>query len=141
MRGFLAVDGDGRTIRGLQFYEHAETPGLGDEIDNPNWLAQFEGRLAFDDDGAVRIAVIKGAAPDDPHAVNSIAGATLTANGVSNMLQYWLGDDVYGPYLAQFRQLCGPPTTFPGNDFVALRRPGLADRPYDDRLDNALRTN
>ena len=104
MYGFLALEGDGNTIRALQFYQHAETPGLGAEIDNPNWLAQFEGRLAFDEAGSVRIAVIKGAAPDDPHAVDSIAGATLTANGVSNMLRYWLGDEAYGPFLAQLRQ-------------------------------------
>ncbi|MEL0223097.1 MAG: NADH:ubiquinone reductase (Na(+)-transporting) subunit C, partial [Gammaproteobacteria bacterium] len=32
--GFMALEGDGNTVAGLGFYEHAETPGLGGEVDN-----------------------------------------------------------------------------------------------------------
>ena len=35
--GFLALDKNKKTIKGLGFYEHGETPGLGGEVDNPNW--------------------------------------------------------------------------------------------------------
>lgn len=103
MYGFLALADDGITIRGLTFYEQAETPGLGDEVGKPAWQARFQGKQAFDDEGKVRISVIKGnvnsAAPDARFQVDGIAGATLTSNGVTRLLHYWLGDQGYGPYL------------------------------------------
>ena len=45
--GFIAVDADGQTIRGITFYEHGETPGLGGEVDNPVWKADWAGKSAF----------------------------------------------------------------------------------------------
>src|SRR5690606_9011452 len=48
MYGFLALDSDLKTIRGLTFYQHGETPGLGGEIDNPRWKSVWVGREAFD---------------------------------------------------------------------------------------------
>ena len=60
--GFVALEGDLRTIRGLTFYEHKETPGLGGEVDNPIWKARWNGRLAFDDEFNPKITVIKGPA-------------------------------------------------------------------------------
>ncbi len=107
MKGFLALDADGNTIRGLTYYEQAETPGLGGEVENPRWKQLWQGRRAFGDDGAVKIAVIKGPAgtPEaDPHHVDGLSGATLTSRGVTNMLQYWLGDLGFGPYLNNFRE-------------------------------------
>ena len=47
--GFIAVEEDANTIYGLQFYEHAETPGLGAEVDNPRWRALWRGREIRDD--------------------------------------------------------------------------------------------
>ncbi len=105
--GFLALDKDTTTIRGLTFYEHAETPGLGGEVDNPRWKTLWEGRKAFDTEWKPRIEVIKGQAgpPDsDPHHVDGLSGATLTSRGVSHLLQFWLGDDGFGPYLKRFRE-------------------------------------
>lgn len=104
--GFLALDDDNNTIRGLTFYTHGETPGLGGEVDNRNWKAKWPGRLAFDEDGEVAIRVIKGAAgpPDsDPHRVDGLSGATLTSNGVTNLLRFWLGEEGFGPFLARLR--------------------------------------
>ena len=61
--GFLALDADTRTVVGITFYEHKETPGLGGEVDNPRWKALWPGRKAFLDEGyAPKIEVIKGAA-------------------------------------------------------------------------------
>ena len=58
--GFVALDArDLNTIRGLVYYEHAETPGLGGEVDNPSWKALWDGKKAFDESGAVRIEVIR----------------------------------------------------------------------------------
>ena len=99
--GFLALDADLETIRGLTFYQHLETPGLGGEVDNPRWKALWPGRKAFV--GAEpRIEVIRGRAgpPDtDPHRVDGISGATMTGRGVTNLLRFWLGDEGFRPYL------------------------------------------
>jgi len=107
LRGFIAMEGDMNTIIGLGFYEHAETPGLGGEVDNPNWKAKWPGKMAFDEEGALKIAVIKGSVgettPEAEHKVDGLAGATLTSRGVSNMLQFWLGEQGFGPYLKKLR--------------------------------------
>ncbi|MBW2315854.1 MAG: Na(+)-translocating NADH-quinone reductase subunit C [Deltaproteobacteria bacterium] len=105
--GFLALEADARTIRGLTFYEHGETAGLGGEVDNPRWKALWAGRLAFGDDWRPRITVEKGragTAEADPYGVDGLSGATLTSNGVTHLLHFWLGDHGFGPYLAAYRQ-------------------------------------
>lgn len=107
MRGFLAMDPDGNTVRGLRFYEHAETPGLGDQIDKPAWRAQWAGKQVFADGERPRIEVVKGFvdtnSPGAIHQVDGLAGATLTARGVTNLIRYWTGPDAFGPYLARRR--------------------------------------
>ena len=104
--GFLAVDADGSTIRGITYYQHGETPGLGGEVDNPAWKRLWPGRKVFDDKGDVAIHLIKGQAgpPEkDPFEVDGLSGATLTSRGVTNMLDFWLGPDGFGPYLKKMR--------------------------------------
>jgi Na+-transporting NADH:ubiquinone oxidoreductase subunit C len=105
--GFLALDADLETIRGLTFYEHGETPGLGGEIENPAWQKLWQGRRAFGPDGKPRIEVIKGhAGPPaaDPYHVDGLSGATMTSNGVTALVQFWLGDAGYGPFLEKLRE-------------------------------------
>jgi len=103
LMGYVALStADHNTIEGLTFYKHAETPGLGGEVDNPGWKAKWPGRKVFDASGDVAIRVIKGAAgppSEAPHAVDGLSGATLTSNGVTKSLQFWLGDEGFGPYL------------------------------------------
>ncbi len=103
--GFLALEPDGNTIKGLTFYEDGETPGLGGEINNPRWQSRWEGIRVRDDEGAFRLAIVKSAAPEgSPDAgfqVDSISGATLTSRGVDNTMRFWLGDDGFGPFLAR----------------------------------------
>lgn len=104
--GYIALDQDLRTIRGIIFYEHGETPGLGGEVENPKWRALWDGRMAYGDGGDVRIEVIKGQAksPDqDPYRVDGLSGATITSRGVSHLVQFWLGPDGFGPYLKWLR--------------------------------------
>ena len=101
MKGFLCVEDDLQTICGITFYSHGETPGLGGEIDNPSWKALWPGRKIFDGD-EVAIKVVKGKAgsvDEAPYAVDGLSGATLTSNGVTYTVQYWLGDQGWGPYL------------------------------------------
>ena len=104
--GFVALESDLRTIRGLTFYEHKETPGLGGEVDNPRWKALWTGRLAFDDALAPAIQVVKGPAgpvTDAPYSVDGLSGATITSRGVTNLLQFWLGPEGFGRYLTRLR--------------------------------------
>lgn len=103
MYGYLALEADGRTVAGITFYEHGETPGLGGEIENPTWQAKWKGRRALGDDGAVKLRVMKGAAgppADDPFRVDGLSGATITSRGVAHTLDFWLGPHGFGPYLA-----------------------------------------
>lgn len=107
MYGYLALAKDTRTISGITFYQHGETPGLGGEIDNPRWKALWEGRKAFDESWTPRITVKKGQAgtpEQDPYHVDGLSGATLTARGVTASVQLWLGEHGFGPYLANYRQ-------------------------------------
>ncbi len=105
--GFLALEGDLRTVHGLKFYQHAETPGLGGEVDNPNWRGLWHGKIIYDDQWQPRIELIKGtveaSTPGAQHKVDGLAGATLTARGVEKLINYWLGDDGYGPFIARLR--------------------------------------
>lgn len=105
--GYLAVKPDGRQVVGLQFYEHAETPGLGGEVDNPVWRAKWSDILLYDDEGNVQVEVVKGAAstgPEGVHQVDGLAGATLTSVGVSNLMRYWAGENGFGPFLQNLQQ-------------------------------------
>ena len=107
--GFVALDAkDINTIRGLVYYEHAETPGLGGEIDNPSWKALWDGKQAFGEDGSIRISVIKGKVaserPEAKYQVDGLSGATITARGVENMLHYWLSAEGFGPYIDRLKE-------------------------------------
>lgn len=108
MYGFLAVRADGNTVADITFYEHGETPGLGDFISDPDWRSLWREKRLFDDSGELRIKVVKGrVSANDPLAdyhVDGVSGATLTGNGVTNLMQYWLGDHGYGPYLRNLRR-------------------------------------
>lgn len=106
MYGFVALERDGNTVRGLTFYEQKETPGLGGEISSPRWQALWIGRKAYDAAWEPKLAVIKGRAgpPDqDPHQVDGLSGATITGNGVSHVVRFWFSRDGFAPYLARLR--------------------------------------
>ncbi len=108
MYGFMALEGDAQTVTGFGFYEQAETPGLGGEVDNPKWKAMWPGKKVYDENGEVAIEVIKGtvaeATPEKEFKVDGLAGATLTSRGVSNLLKYWLGEQGFKPFLNKVRQ-------------------------------------
>lgn len=102
LQGFLAMSNDGSTIQGLTFYKHGETPGLGGEVDNPKWKQLWVGEQAFNANKTPQIDIIKGTAPAGNTAdgkIDGLSGATLTSNGVENLLNFWLGAKGYGPYL------------------------------------------
>ena len=104
--GFLALEEDANTVAGLGFYEHKETPGLGGEVDNPNWKGLWPGKRVYRDD-VVALEVIKGTANRDgenfAYEVDGLSGATLTARGVSNLVQFWMGTNGFGPFLVRLK--------------------------------------
>ncbi len=105
--GFMALDSDAKTIAGLGFYQHGETPGLGGEVDNPAWKALWEGKKIYDEDGDIAIQVIKGTVdsgtPNAENKVDGLAGATLTSKGVSHLVRFWVGAKGFGPYLERMQ--------------------------------------
>ncbi|MEC5209854.1 Na+-transporting NADH:ubiquinone oxidoreductase subunit C [Psychrobacter sp. PL15] len=103
--GFLTLEGDMNTIKGISFYEHKETPGLGARIEEPKWRAMWTGIHSYDESGEVATGVSTSGSKEN--WVDGISGATLTSRGVSNMIQFWLGEQGYKPYLDQVREETG----------------------------------
>ena len=106
--GYLVLDTDLNTVVGITFTDHGETPGLGGEVDNPKWKAQWPGKQIFDSTGKVVAGLKKGGSNpandfDKQHLVDGLAGATLTSDGVNRLLKYWLGADGFGPFLARVK--------------------------------------
>ncbi len=106
--GFLALTGDGNTVAALSFFEHGETPGMGARVDDPDWLGKWPGKRLRDEDGRLRVEVVKGRvdpnAPAAPYQVDGISGATRTSQGVANLLRFWMGDLGFGPFLEKLRE-------------------------------------
>ena len=84
---FVAVNDDLNTIYGAYFNHESETAGLGAEIkDSQAWQEKFQGKKIYSDDGQLAIGVVKNV--ENPASeVDCVTGATLTSNGVSDMLR------------------------------------------------------
>ena len=105
--GYIALEQDANTVKGIKFGHKSETPGLGDEITKKWFEKEFAGEKVFDNDTFKGVTVLKG--NKDPenkdkedHEVDAISGATLTGNGVTNMIQERLKH--YVPFLKKVRQ-------------------------------------
>ena len=90
--GFIAIAEDGNTLRGITFYKHKETPGLGGEVDKEWFQENFIGKKIFKDNELVSVRVIKGSidllpSSEKDYAVDGITGATITSNGLSSFLE------------------------------------------------------
>ena len=97
MYGFISLESDGETVKGIIFYKHNEAPGLGGEIQNPQWTATWEGK-------ELPIQIVKGTAGNDEHKIDGLSGATLTSNGVDHAVDFWTGENGFGPFLAKVRK-------------------------------------
>lgn len=103
--GYIALDSDMETVNGISYYQHGETPGLGGEVDNPAWKAQWKGKKIYDMSGTgadeqrtVDLKVVKGIAMTD-HQVDGLSGASITSKGVENMISFWFGPQGYLPFI------------------------------------------
>jgi len=95
--GYFALEMDMKTVKGITFYKHGETPGLGAEVEKKWFQNNFIGKKIFDENSnLVSITVYKGSSGDDIHGVDGISGATVTSNGVTNFLKSILNN--YKPY-------------------------------------------
>jgi Na+-transporting NADH:ubiquinone oxidoreductase subunit C len=105
--GFISLAADGQTVQSINFYDQAETPGLGGEVVNPNWRALWNGKKVYSESGEPALGLIKGVVdknkPGSEYQVDGLAGATLTSNGVSNLIKYWMGKEGFAPYLNKVR--------------------------------------
>ena len=102
--GFIAFQEDLATVAGVTMDHRAETPGLGAEIkDNPvKYNDPFIGMNIYDDEGSyVGLSMKKGKLDDPAHQIDGITGATITADGVTEMLQE--GVRAYLPYFDQLK--------------------------------------
>jgi len=101
--GNVALEEDMNTVAGVSFDHAGETPGLGAEIkDNKKWKSQFVGKKIYDGDKYVSVYVRKGGAIDMEHEVDGLSGATVTADGVTDML--YKGLKAYEPYMEEAAQ-------------------------------------
>lgn len=102
--GSIALEKDLKTVAGASFDHKGETPGLGAEIkDNPSFPDQFTGKQIVDDSGTYTSVVVKkGGATNPTNEVDAISGATVTCNGVTEML--YRGIKYYQPYFSKLEQ-------------------------------------
>lgn len=84
IKGFIALDPDMKTIRGITFHEQEETPGLGAEITSVAFRDQFKGKVLVDSKGKPGIRIRIGAS--GPNEVDAISGATMTCDKVEELL-------------------------------------------------------
>ena len=108
MYAYVAIDSDLTTIRGISFYEHGETPGLGGEIESRKWQDGWQGKKVYDPNGDMELRVIKGTADatgdKNLYQIDGLSGATLTAKGVSKLMEFWFGEHGFKPYLLQLKK-------------------------------------
>jgi Na+-transporting NADH:ubiquinone oxidoreductase subunit C len=120
--GFLSLEADGQTVQSINFYDQQETPGLGGEVVNPNWRALWKGKKVYAESeqhsfdkgnvedaevGEPALHLVKGSVdtskPEALYEVDGLAGATLTSNGVTNLVRYWTSNEGFAPYLKKVR--------------------------------------
>lgn len=100
LRGFIALETDGRTVKNLSYYEHNETPKLGAKVDDPQWLSQWPGKKVLNDDARPALKVVQeSSGPHDDYTVDGITGATMTSTSVEKSINFWVGDRGYGHFL------------------------------------------
>ncbi len=111
MFAFVALDSDLSTIRGVSFYEHGETPGLGGEVENKRWQDGWRGKKVYDQGGKLGLSVVKGkAAAEEPvknYQIDGLSGATLTTSGVNKLMEFWFGDHGFKPFFTEQKKIQG----------------------------------
>jgi Na+-transporting NADH:ubiquinone oxidoreductase subunit C len=120
LRGYVVLGPDLNTIVDASIYEQAETPGVGDQITRPDWLAKWRGRKIYDDDGVPQFAVASGKVDPESasalYGVDAITGATVTTDAVTAMVRFWFGPWGYQALLENLRDHPPQPPVATGGD-------------------------
>ncbi len=88
INGFIALESDWNTVRGISFYDHGETPGLGGEIEKDFFSDRFVGKKIFRDGKLVSVTIAKSKlTKPSEHAVDGLSGASLTTGAVNRLLR------------------------------------------------------
>ncbi|MBF0387397.1 MAG: NADH:ubiquinone reductase (Na(+)-transporting) subunit C [Candidatus Omnitrophica bacterium] len=111
MYGYLAIEPDAITVRGITFYKEGETPGLGAEIEKDWFQNNFKGKKIWSlkERKVMPIALVKGKVKDffegemAEHYVDGITAATLTGKGVTSLLDKWI--KTYEPFFSKLRKI------------------------------------
>jgi len=107
IHGYIALEKDFNTISGIYFYEQGDTPGIGELIQDPKWLASWQGKQLYNVEGILTLSVNTNDSLSSTHQVDGITGATKTVIGVNNLIQFWFGNHGYRKFLLKQRQLLG----------------------------------
>ncbi len=104
--GYIALESDGETVKGIKFYKHGETPGLGGELEKEWFTSNYIGKKIYDPSGGlVSIEIVKGVVnPNNEkaiHQVDGISGSTLTTKGMNQFIKEDL--ETYKPFLDRVR--------------------------------------
>jgi Na+-transporting NADH:ubiquinone oxidoreductase subunit C len=87
VHSYIGLEPDLATLRGVTFFDHGETPGLGGECSKPWFQKNFRGKLLWENGEPVTFLVAKGKAdPGSASAVDGMSGATITGNGIQKFV-------------------------------------------------------
>ena len=98
---YVALDANASSIVRLEIFEHGETPGIGDRIEEPQWLASFKGKQLYSADGLARLHVGTDSSISENHQVDAISGATISSAAIGNALRGAFGPGGYADIRAQ----------------------------------------
>lgn len=108
MYAYVSLGADFSTIRGVSFYAHGETPGLGGEVENENWQKSWQNKLVYSSTGDVALDFAKGKsnATGDAQAyeIDGLSGATLTTKGVASLMDFWFGENGFKPFIRSMKK-------------------------------------
>ncbi|MEE9572166.1 MAG: NADH:ubiquinone reductase (Na(+)-transporting) subunit C [Candidatus Neomarinimicrobiota bacterium] len=104
--GYIALEPDANTVKGITFYQHGETPGLGGELEKEWFTSNYKGKHIYNEEGElVSIQIIKGQVNKNDinaiHQVDGISGSTLTGNGMNKFIANDL--NIYKPFLDRIK--------------------------------------
>lgn len=86
IKGFLALEKDRNTVRGITFYQQEETPGLGGEIATDGFCSRFRGKQIRVDGQSPRLRIRAPGSATAANEVDGITGATMTCGKVETLL-------------------------------------------------------
>lgn len=111
MYAYVAVASDLNTIKGISFYQHGETPGLGGEVENPRWQAGWQKKKLYSPQGEVALDIVKAGSQGNPedtaYQVDGLSGASLTSDGVEKLIRFWFGENGFKPYFKRIKDQGG----------------------------------